>query len=116
MVDARDSNRFTVNMTEGSRFEPASLTIPLGGTVVWENLSQRRHSTTTEAGASGDVELALLPPEAEPWDSGDLFSGQTWTHTFNVPGSFVYVCRHHGDTGMIGSIVVEDSLSATNPN
>jgi len=97
-VEARDDNRVTVEMTDLHQFEPASLRVPLSATVVWKNASLVSHTATAEA--------QDLPAGAEPWDSGALYSGQTWAHHFDVPGTYVYVCRYHEDEGMVGTIVV----------
>ncbi len=108
MVAARDDNRFTVEMTENRRFEPASLTIPVGSIVVWDNTSQRRHAVTTDASDLGGAEAIALSPGVEPWGSGDMYVGDTWALTFTVPGDYVYVCPYHHESGMIGTIVVEE--------
>ncbi|MBW3632204.1 MAG: cupredoxin domain-containing protein [Chloroflexi bacterium] len=97
-VEARDDNRLTVEMTDLRQFDPASLRVPLGVTVVWKNESLVSHTATAEPRS--------LPTGAEPWDSGALYSGQTWAYHFEVPGTYVYVCRYHEDEGMVGTIVV----------
>lgn len=61
------------------------------------------------------VEVAL-PDDAEPFASygpseppqRSLVSrGETFEHTFDVAGEFVYVCIPHVTRGMIGTIRVE---------
>lgn len=47
-----------------------------------------------------------LPAGAEAWDSGDLYPGQSWSHTLTTPGVYVFGCRHHANQGMIGTITV----------
>lgn len=97
-VEARDDNRFTVEMTDLRQFKPATLRVPLSATVVWKNESLVSHTATAEPQG--------LPAGAEPWDSGALYAGQTWAYRFGVPGTYVYVCRYHEDEGMVGTIVV----------
>lgn len=107
ILAARDDDRYTVTMTEGRRFEPADLTIPLGSTVVWDNKSNIRHAVSTDASDLENPEAITLPRYVRPFDSGDLFPGDTWALTFTVPGSYVYVCPYHHDKGMIGTVIVE---------
>lgn len=107
ILAARDDDRYTVEITEGYHFEPAALTVPLGSTVVWDNKSNIRHAVTTDASdleAAGTIEL---PRYVRPFDSGDLFPGDTWALTFTIPGSYVYVCPYHYERGMIGTVIVE---------
>ncbi|MGH2617368.1 MAG: cupredoxin domain-containing protein, partial [Thermomicrobiales bacterium] len=102
---AADS-RFLIEMTEGNRFEPGGLTIPLGGTVVWQNVGVTRHTATCDPTLAGDQTDVALPAGAVPWDSGGLHTGQTWQHTFVAPGSYLYFCRYHEEAGMLGTITV----------
>jgi plastocyanin len=59
-------------------FEPATLEVSAGTTVVWTNTGQAPHTVT------GDFA-----------DSGVLESGQTFSHTFAETGEFGYVCAIH---------------------
>ena len=108
ILAARDDNRHTVTINRNRRFEPATLTIPVGSTVVWENMSETRHGVTTDGSDLDGADEILLPDGVQPFSSGALFTGQTWTLTFTIPGSYVYVCPYHHDTGMIGTITVEE--------
>jgi plastocyanin len=108
ILAARDDDRYTVTIAEGKRFEPASLTVPVGSTVVWDNTSSRRHAVSTEpARFERDIGI-VLPDGVEPFTSIDLATGQTWNRTLTVPGTYVYACPYHADEGMLGMIVVED--------
>jgi plastocyanin len=107
VLAARDDDRYTVTITEGRRFEPASLTVPAGSTVVWENASTRPHAVSTDAARfEGDVWI-VLPDGVEPFTSIDLVTGQTWIRNLTVPGTYVYACPYHAGEGMLGMIVVE---------
>ena len=46
------------------------------------------------------------PRGAEPFDSGFLRPGETFTHTFTIPGEYRYACVVHEAKGMVGTIVV----------
>lgn len=107
LLDPRDDDRYLVEITNQARFDPADLTIPVGSTVVWRNMDEIRHTATGDPDALGDPFRVQLPDGAEPWDSGDLTTGERWTHTFSVPGTYVYACRYHQEHGMVGTVTVE---------
>jgi plastocyanin len=100
-------NRFTVVMTSDRTFDPASLVISQGATVVWWNQSVLPHTTTLDPGAfDSDIPLAL-PDGANPWNSDVVLSGQFWSTTFDTPGDYLYACQYHAELGMVGTIRVE---------
>lgn len=108
VLAARDDDRYTVTIVEGRRFEPASLTVPVGSTVVWENLSTRRHAISTDP-ARFDRDVGVVVPDGvDPFTSIDLVTGQTWKRALTEPGTYVYACPYHADVGMIGMILVEE--------
>jgi plastocyanin len=49
---------------------------------------------------------AVLPDGAQPWDSGIITGGQTYSHTFDVAGQYSYFCIPHEALGMVGKITV----------
>src|SRR5215211_6616349 len=76
----------TVSIIDFS-FEPATLDVPAGATVVWTNEGQAPHTVT------GDFS-----------DSGVLEPGRTFSHTFAESGEFGYACAIHPN--MTGTIRV----------
>jgi plastocyanin len=103
----RDSEPdFTVTIGSGSMFTPASLVIPVGSVVGWHNRSEHVHTVTADPEQSQMPERISLPSGASPFDSGNLYSGERWVYTFDVPGMYVYFCRYHEVHEMLGSIVV----------
>jgi type III restriction enzyme len=50
--------------------------------------------------------LAVLPRGAATIDSNDIAAGQTYLHTFTVPGTYHYFCEHHETHGMVGTVIV----------
>jgi plastocyanin len=68
-------------------FEPQTLQIPVGTTVVWTNNGQAPHTVT-----------------GGPLDSGTLRSGDSFQFTFNTAGTVEYVCAFHAQ--MTGTIEV----------
>jgi plastocyanin len=65
---------------EFQAFAPAQIEVLPGDTVAWTNMSERRHTVTAVDGS---------------FDSGDLFSGDGFSHEFDVAGSFPYHCTVH---------------------
>ncbi|HLC81437.1 MAG TPA: cupredoxin family copper-binding protein [Candidatus Nanoarchaeia archaeon] len=75
----------------GFSFNPNLLTIPQGASVVWINLDSAPHTVVSEAGAE--------------IQSDRLSQGNTYAHTFNLPGIYDYYCSIH--PSMKGKIIVE---------
>jgi len=94
------------------RFEPEEVTIQRGETIRWVNASPIPHTTTGDPEKNPvketRPELARLPPGAEPWDSGLLNEGQSFSHTFTATGEYQYFCIPHVLSGMLGTITVEE--------
>ena len=87
----RESEVVTIDVFD-NHFQPKRITIPLGATVVWVNHGKRDHTITSRGGL---------------WqDSGVLAPGDSWSITFDLPGSFTYFCRFHTKHMMSGQIVV----------
>lgn len=102
-----------------TEFEPQTLTIEAGTEVVWKNTSSRGHTVTAyenaipdEAAffATGGFESQSAARDA--WNTlgedGIIGPGQTFTHTFEIPGRYDYFCIPHESMEMYGSIVVEE--------
>jgi plastocyanin len=70
-------------------FGPSTVDVLPGETVVWTNVSDRRHTVTSDTGA---------------FDSGDLFAGGRFAWQFDEPGAFAYHCTVH--QGMVGEVDV----------
>ena len=75
------------------RFFPAEITVPVGTTVVWRNLSDIPHDATARNNS---------------FASPQLTKGQDFSFTFNTPGEIPYYCSvsGHEDAGMIGVVKV----------
>ncbi|MGH2588049.1 MAG: cupredoxin domain-containing protein, partial [Dehalococcoidia bacterium] len=76
-------------------FQPATVTVPVGGTVTWTNTGNAPHTSTSTTGA---------------WDSGRLTTGQSFSFTFQQAGSFAYICTIHPQ--MMGTVVVQGAVAA----
>ena len=82
----------TVRM-EDNFFDPANITIEPGTTVTWVQSGNRAHTTTSYD---------------DLWDSGFIAggSGETFSFTFDEPGTYDYFCIPHEALGMVGSVTV----------
>ena len=96
----------TVNMTDTYQFQPATLTVPRGTTVTWMNTGQQQHTVTDDPAKAANRADAQLPNGAQPWDSGLIDAGKTFTHTFDTPGEYTYFCMPHEALGMVARITV----------
>ena len=72
-------------------FNPGSMTVNVGDTVVWTNTGEAPHTATSQSGPAA-------------FDSGRLETGQTFSFTFTVPGTYSYICSIHPE--MQGTITV----------
>lgn len=75
----------------GYSFSPGTLTIRVGENVTWTNTNSVQHNVVSDS-------------SADPFTSGILNNGQTYTHQFNQVGTFPYHCSIHPT--MTGTIVV----------
>jgi plastocyanin len=84
-------------------FSPANITVAPGTTVTWVNNDQTAHTAT-----------ATDP--AGTFDSGAVQPGQSYSFTFDKPGTYTYHCEIHPD--MTGTVTVSGagaSSTATSP-
>lgn len=61
-------------------FQPATLTVNPGDTVIWTNTGNVAHTTTSDT---------------PMWDSSSVPSGGTFSFRFTTPGTFSYHCAIH---------------------
>jgi plastocyanin len=78
----------------GFAFSPATLTIPVGTTVVWKNISGTSHTVTSDDGKTCN------PGNATPVNPGSTFSFK-----FTTPGTYNYHCNFHPT--MLATIIVK---------
>ena len=88
-------------------FEPGTVTIKVGDTVEWRNVGNEVHHATTDPSMAINCGDVGSPSGAQPFDSGFLKPGATFSHTFKVAGTYRYACAVHETSGMIGKIVVK---------
>jgi plastocyanin len=75
---------------------PDNITLVIGvnNTVTWTNNDSVHHTVTTTSAPSG-----------AGFNSGNMNSGVSCTHTFSTPGTYEYDCVYH--SWMTGTIVVK---------
>jgi plastocyanin len=89
------------------KYAPARLTIKAGDTVTWRNTDGMAHTVTDDPTKARNKESARLPVGAEPWDSGVVEAGQSWSRRFDTPGEYTYFCIPHELAGMVATLTVE---------
>lgn len=72
-------------------FNPATLTINAGDTVIWTNGDSVQHKVVSDSG--------------NELNSESLSNGATYSHTFAVAGTYDYHCGIH--TSMKGKVIVK---------
>lgn len=105
--DAEASAR-TVEMTDDLRFTPATIRIRAGESVTWNNTSSLVHTVTADPERASDPEHVVLPEAAEPFHSGDLAPGESFSREFSTPGRYRYFCVPHEAAGMVGELIVTE--------
>ena len=76
-------------------FDPTSVEIPAGTTVLWTNTGVAPHTVSAKDGSFGSEMLA---------------AGASFEHTFTTPGSYAYLCQVHPE--MTGTVVVTEAETA----
>jgi len=94
----------TVNVTiVDFAFQPSSINVQIGDTVVWTNTGSFTHTVTSDGGAG-------------PLDSPNLANGITYSFTFIADGTYNYHCTFHSATMKasvtVGSVIPEYSSAA----
>jgi plastocyanin len=99
-------------------FKPRDITVTAGTRVVWKNTSSRGHTVTAYGGAipdnaaffaTGDFDSTDQAREAFNTSGGGVIDGgETFAHTFEVPGTYNYFCIPHERGGMVGTVEVTE--------
>ena|SRR5688572_22837010 len=79
----------TVEMDD-KKYEPGTLKIKVGETVVWENVDDHDHTVIADD---------------KSFKSGNISPGDTFEFTFKKAGTYKYSCKYH--PRMKGTIVVQ---------
>ena len=95
-----------VTVSANRTFDPANVTINAGETVQWVNGDRAPQTVTGDPAKVQNKADAVLPSGAQPWDSGTLNTGQTFTHRFDTPGEYSYTSLPAEGQGLVGRISV----------
>lgn len=71
-------------------FDPPTITVPAGTTIVWTNVGPTIHNVVSQDGV---------------WESPIMEAGATYQFTFDEPGEYPYWCTLHPT--MLGSVTVQ---------
>jgi LPXTG-motif cell wall-anchored protein len=88
-------------------FQPGSVTISAGDSVVWTNTGAAPHTVTDDNGAFDSS------PNCPNSLSDCMQPGDSYTHTFSSAGTFDYHCKVHPN--MTGTVVVEAAETSPGP-
>jgi LPXTG-motif cell wall-anchored protein len=91
----------TKNVTiKDNLFDPKTITVNVGDTVMWMDQGQNEHTVTADDAS---------------FDSGDLKTGEktSFAFTFSKAGTFAYHCKYHASLGMVGTVVVQAAAAPT---
>jgi plastocyanin len=80
----------------GFAFQPSSVTVEVGDSVVWTNMDDAPHTVTAESAA---------------FDSGNIDEGASYAFTLVEPGTYTYRCDYHSE--MRATIVVEAAIGTS---
>lgn len=115
--DPCDGEGCDVGMTR-TEFVPETFETTVGETVVWKNTSEADHTVTAlENALPGGAEyfatggFADETAAREAWHEergGRLGTRETFEHTFEVPGTYEYICIPHVAADMVGTVVVTE--------
>jgi plastocyanin len=103
---AQSANPTVVKMTGQNTFDVPSITVPAGTTITWLNDGTTPQSATFDPTKATNKADGQLPPGTQPFDSGLVQPGQTWSHAFATPGTYKYFCIPNEGLGMTGTVIV----------
>ena len=101
VINAPGSSTPGCEDTADGCFIPSPVTVPVGGTVTWDNGDTAAHTSTAGSAAGGPSGV---------WDSSLIMAGSSFSHTFDSAGTFDYFCMVH--PWMVGSVIVVDEAAA----
>ena len=101
-----------VEMVNGQHFEPDSITVNVGDTVIWKNSSSETHTVTAYGNKMFDNNYFASGPFPSEEDArahlseGLIDPGERYQYTFEKAGTYEYFCIPHEASGMKGTIIV----------
>lgn len=107
---------WTIRLTSVPGFVPDQVIVEEGETVRWTNVSEETFTVTADPARAPADEYVRVPPEGEPFHSGPIAPGESFAHTFEAPGTFVYFSEPHVAERVIGTVTVERLDEAAEPH
>jgi plastocyanin len=101
-----ENTHFVVKIDGKNSFVPGDLVVPAGSVVTWQNISLLPQTVTCDPTKAQKASRVQIPDNAKPWDSGQLYPGQTWSYTFDTPGSYTYFSRAQESDALLGTVTV----------
>ncbi len=95
-----------IEVTASLQFIPAKLTVTVGDTVQWRNVSPFGHTVTADASRATYPSNVALPEGVKTFDLS-LRGGQYVRYSFDKPGVYRYICLPHEGAGMLGTVEVK---------
>jgi plastocyanin len=87
-------------------FEPKQIKVSVGEEVTWKNVGKVAHTVTADKSKAADPSLVSIPAGTKAWDSGFEGEGESFSRSFQEPGTYSYICIPHEGAGMVGTVVV----------
>lgn len=100
--DQDSEGRYVIHLTADNRFVPAEARVPAGATVAWV-VDGGAHDVSADDGSFSSADGRPVDAQGFPTL---LQPGETYTHTFNETGKWVYWCHTHHEFGMKGVLTV----------
>ncbi|MCC6544718.1 MAG: cupredoxin domain-containing protein [Nitrospirae bacterium] len=110
--DSSSDTTTTVSIISGASFacttaySPDSITISVGDTITWKNNDTMEHTVTSTSDSGPACTAGGGSTTGLPLDSGIIEPNGIYSHTFDVAGTYHYVCTISGHL-MRGTVIVE---------
>jgi plastocyanin len=106
-VSREATGRTAVDMNDRLTFEPRKIEVSVGAKLTWTNAGKIAHTVTADRSKAADPSLVSIPAGTKEWDSGLVNEAESYSRTFEKPGTYRYICIPHEGVGMVGTVVVE---------
>ena len=102
------NNKVVIEMTNTATYQPAEIVVSKGEKITWKNTSDQLQTITVKTEQNNEKRIACYPDEAEPFSSGAIQPGESFSYTFFIPGAYQFVSLPNEKLGMEGRIIVKD--------
>ena len=108
MSSRAQSKEVVIRMTNKATYQPAEIRVSKGEKIIWTNNSDQIQTITVKTENFNNKEISYYPDDAEPFSSGAIQPGESFTYTFFIPGTYEFVSLPSKEKGMEGKIIVEE--------